>query len=58
MRLDNSARMNFPGTTKDNWGWRIGEPGVLEGLAEEAAALRELAEAYDRLTHGVKTSKP
>ena len=31
MRLDNSARMNFPGTTKDNWGWRIGEPGRLGG---------------------------
>ena len=49
MRLDNSARMNLPGSTVNNWTWRIGNPDIWEKLAPEAAALRELAEIYDRL---------
>lgn len=49
MRLDNSARMNLPGSTVNNWTWRIGGPDVWQKLAPEAAALRELAGTYDRL---------
>ena len=56
MRLDNSARMNLPGSTSNNWTWRIGGPDVWERLAPEAAALRQLAETYDRLPEGSKTA--
>lgn len=54
MRLDNSARMNLPGSTSNNWTWRIGGPDVWERLAPEAAAMRQLAETYDRLPEGFK----
>ena len=54
MRLDNSARMNLPGSTSNNWTWRIGGPDVWERLAPEAAALRQLAETYDRMPEGLK----
>ena len=56
MRLDNSARMNLPGSTSNNWTWRIGGPDVWERLAPEAAALRQLAQTYDRLPEGFKTA--
>lgn len=49
MRLDNSARMNLPGSTTNNWTWRIGGPDIWDKLAPEAAALKELAQTYDRL---------
>ena len=58
LRLDNSARMNFPGTVVDNWTWRIGEADVWGKLTQEAADLRLLAETYDRLAPSVKTHKP
>ena len=34
MRLDNSARMNFPGTVEGNWAWRVGDEGVWGKLAQ------------------------
>ena len=49
MRLDNSGRMNLPGSTKNNWTWRIGDSDVWDTLAGEAEALKEMAETYDRL---------
>ncbi len=49
MRLDNSARMNLPGSTTNNWTWRIGSSNVWEKLVPEAAALCKMAEVYDRL---------
>ena len=58
LRLDNSARMNFPGTVVDNWTWRIGEADVWVKLTQEAADLHLLAETFDRLAPSVKTHKP
>ena len=49
MRLDNSGRMNLPGSTENNWMWRIGDSDVWKRLAPEAKALRQLGEVYDRL---------
>ena len=48
MRLDNSARMNFPGTTKNNWGWRVGEGNVWSKLKKKSAQIRQWLEDYDR----------
>lgn len=50
MRLDNSARMNFPGTVGGrNWAWRIGESDIWYHLRGEAQGLYQLAATYDRL---------
>lgn len=49
MRLDNTARMNLPGTAGGNWAWRIGGADVWQRLAPEAEALRALADTYGRL---------
>jgi hypothetical protein len=56
MRLDNSARMNLPGSTSNNWTWRVGGPGVWETLTAEATALRGLIETYDRLPEELKAA--
>ena len=56
MRLDNSARMNLPGSTTNNWTWRVGGPDIWEKLAPEAEALRELVETYDRLPEEFETA--
>lgn len=52
MRLDNSARMNFPGTVEGNWSWRVGDEKVWGQLAQEARDLRALCAATDRLPPG------
>ena len=44
--LGSEARMNTPGTTEGNWGWRL-EPGALSD--ELAARLRDLTLASGRL---------
>ncbi|GLC51147.1 4-alpha-glucanotransferase dpe1, chloroplastic/amyloplastic [Pleodorina starrii] len=49
MRLDNSARMNTPGTAAGNWRWRVGDRDVWEGLRGAAADLRRLANDTNRL---------
>ena len=46
MSLGDEARMNRPGTTTDNWSWRIPVPleqveGHLQGYGAMAAALRQ-----------------
>ena len=52
MRLDNSARMNFPGTVEGNWSWRVGDEKIWGKLAQEAKDLRALCTATDRLPPG------
>lgn len=37
--LDNSARMNAPGTVDDNWSWRMKDGLTTEELAEEVLAV-------------------
>lgn len=58
MRLDNKSRMNFPGTVKNNWVWRIGDTDIWQKLSTEAEDLHELLRAYDRLHPSRKTNKP
>ncbi len=48
MRLDNTARMNFPGTTTNNWGWRVGETNIWGKLKKQAAEIKGWLEDYDR----------
>ncbi len=52
LSLDNSARMNLPGTAEGNWAWRMrGDPDALWGgleLTRASDKLRSLAERYDR----------
>jgi 4-alpha-glucanotransferase len=43
--LGSEARMNFPGTARGNWRWRV-LPGALD--SDLAERLRELNRAYDR----------
>lgn len=45
LNLDESARMNTPASSKNNWGWRL-LPGQLSGPAEEN--LREWTGTYNR----------
>ncbi|HKK18196.1 MAG TPA: 4-alpha-glucanotransferase [Opitutales bacterium] len=48
MRLDESARLNKPGSAEGNWQWRY-LPEQLENLkAEESAGLRDLLDKYGR----------
>lgn len=54
MRLDNSARMNQPGTAAGNWGWRMGDGNVWDNLDREARDLRWLAGITGRLPPGQK----
>ena len=58
MRLDNTARMNFPGTIEGNWAWRVGDSKVWQSLQAEAKAMRSLAATFDRLPPGVQTIEP
>lgn len=48
MRLDNSARMNFPGTTTNNWGWRVGSGNVWSKLSKQAEEIKQWLQDYDR----------
>jgi len=52
LSLDNSARMNLPGTAEGNWAWRMaGDQDTLwDGLRLKRASdkLRSLTERYDR----------
>ncbi|MFN5752611.1 MAG: 4-alpha-glucanotransferase, partial [Pseudanabaena sp.] len=44
--LDNSARMNVPGTATGNWGWRYGDPELLnQDLSDR---LLEVTQLYSR----------
>jgi 4-alpha-glucanotransferase len=46
LHLDDRHRMNRPGTTRDNWTWRLKEGQLNRGLAQR---LHALAQATDRL---------
>lgn len=47
LRLGGDARMNLPGTTVNNWLWRMKADDLRTELAEELAALTKL---YDRIS--------
>ena len=47
LRLGGDARMNLPGTTVNNWLWRMKSDDLKLELAEELAALTKL---YDRIS--------
>jgi 4-alpha-glucanotransferase len=47
LRLDASARMNTPSTTKDNWKWKLAS---LDGLRKRADNIKKLAVMYGRHT--------
>lgn len=47
--LGSGARMNFPGTTRGNWLWRLQHGQLTPALA---ARLREVTEASGRLANG------
>ena len=49
MGLDNTARINLPGSTGCNWSWRITDPDIWSKLAGRAAELEEMAAVYNRL---------
>lgn len=43
--LGNQARMNYPGTSSGNWGWRMPEDALSEDLAQRIAEINYI---YDR----------
>ncbi|KAG2448360.1 hypothetical protein HYH02_006942 [Chlamydomonas schloesseri] len=49
MRLDNTARMNTPGTAAGNWRWRMGDGNVWNSLKKEGEDLRKVAHDTNRL---------
>ncbi len=57
MRLDNTARMNKPGTAAGNWRWRMGDGGVWERLGRESTDLRKLAQDTNRLAKVAAAAK-
>ena len=46
LRLDNSARMNLPGSTENNWLWRMGAGDLRNELADELMGLTILYARY------------
>ena len=46
LRLDNSARMNFPGKESGYWQWRFTNKAVTDDIA---GRLLELSELYGRV---------
>ena len=48
MRLDNSARMNLPGSITNNWSWRVGEGNVWKKLGKQGAEIKRWLEDFDR----------
>ena len=41
LNLDNSARMNFPGTANGNWQWRARKEDITKELAEKLASITQ-----------------
>ncbi len=41
--LDSSARMNYPGRAKGNWGWRLQQKQITSALIERLRALTEVS---------------
>lgn len=46
LNLGGEARMNFPGTTQDNWVWRMAQGSCTDALAQR---IYKLAHLYERL---------
>jgi 4-alpha-glucanotransferase len=44
--LGSEARMNFPGTSQGNWGWRLDETSLTPRLA---ASLYQMTSEYERI---------
>jgi 4-alpha-glucanotransferase len=55
LELESKARMNFPGTTKGNWRWRLEEDSLTQDLARR---LRSITTTYKRLGSGEHRSTP
>jgi len=53
LRLDNAARMNYPGRQGGNWAWRMTAPLPQEAIAR----LRECNTVYGRLGKGAGSSR-
>ena len=47
LRLDNSARMNLPGSTTNNWSWRVDEK-VWKKLDKATPEIQQWLKDYDR----------
>lgn len=48
LRLDNSARMNLPGSTTNNWSWRMGDSKVWAKLNKHTEEIQQWLKDYDR----------
>lgn len=48
MRLDNSARMNLPGSTTNNWSWRMGDSKIWSKLNKHTEEIQQWLKDYDR----------
>ena len=46
LSLDDSSRLNIPGTTKNNWKWKINRP--LEEIEEDIRRFSELGNNFGR----------
>ena len=58
LSLDNSGRMNLPGTAEGNWAWRMsGEFCDWSNLDEIAFKLRNTANRYDRINQPAGSQK-
>lgn len=56
LRLDNSHRMNSPGTAAGNWGWRLPDSFKWGSISKESARLRTMAVMFDRCPKAEITS--
>ncbi|HEX7555313.1 MAG TPA: 4-alpha-glucanotransferase, partial [Leptolinea sp.] len=54
LSLDTAARMNYPGTTGGNWGWRMSGDGLSDDLIQR---IREINWLYNRLPELKKIKK-
>ena len=48
LSLDDSCRLNTPGTTQNNWRWKLNKP--LEQIESELKKFSELGDNYERIT--------
>jgi 4-alpha-glucanotransferase len=55
LELGSEARMNFPGTAKGNWRWRLQDGALTQELAQR---LRSITTTYERLGSGEHRPTP
>jgi 4-alpha-glucanotransferase len=55
LELGSEARMNFPGTAKGNWRWRLQDGALTQELAQR---LRSITTRYERLGSGEHRPTP